>query len=312
MEYLDKKLAGRPAIHAGDPAYQDQDRRFAYLWIEVPGNEESAVLADSFERRADEAGIDLALNIPYQFDPGRLQEQADTIIARLKDEGVTTVVFYGDPVAPSYFTQAATSQEYRPEWIVTGSNLTDTTVFARTYDQDQWAHAFGISAVPARADFDLVAANRLYKWYTGEEPPAEDTNQLLFLQPVLFFAGVHYAGPDLTPETFQRGLFAQEPADSRILAPAISFGDHGIWPYTDFTGLDDVTEVWWDPDERGPSEIDRVDDGMYMFVDGGRRFLPGEFTDEESRAFDPEGAVAVYAETPPGDEVPDYPSPAGP
>jgi hypothetical protein len=57
-------------------------------------------------------------------------------------------VFLGDPIMPIYLTKAATDQNYFPEWIITGTVLTDTTVFGRLYDQKQWAHAFGISSLP--------------------------------------------------------------------------------------------------------------------------------------------------------------------
>ena len=53
----------------------------------------------------------------------------------------------GDPVAPRDFTNAATDQEYFPEWFLSASTLSDISAFARTYNQDQWQHAFGISPV---------------------------------------------------------------------------------------------------------------------------------------------------------------------
>ena len=72
-----------------------------------------------------------------------------------------------------------------------------------------------------------------------------------------------------------------------------------------------MAEVWWDPEATGPSEIRREGQGMYQFVDGGKRYRPGEWTEEESKAFDPEGAVALYDEPPEDERPPDYPSPAG-
>lgn len=58
-----------------------------------------------------------------------------------------------------------------------------------------------------------------------------------------------------------------------------------------------------------PDEIDRDGQGLYQFVDGGKCYLPGDWA-EETRAFETEGAVAVYDEVPPGEAPPDYPSPA--
>ena len=56
---------------------------------------------------------------------------------------MTTVVYTGDPLAPATLTKVATQQGYFPEWVITGTALIDTDVLARTYDQQQWAHAFG-------------------------------------------------------------------------------------------------------------------------------------------------------------------------
>jgi hypothetical protein len=49
---------------------------------------------------------------------------------------------------------------------------------------------------------------------------------------------------------------------------------------------------------------------MWQYVDGGTRYLPGEWP-SEPKLFDPNGAVAFYTTPPPGEEPPSYPSPAG-
>ncbi|CAN5714305.1 hypothetical protein BH24ACT3_BH24ACT3_17560 [soil metagenome] len=308
VEYLENRVAGRPAVHAGDEAFHDQERVLGVINLEL--TDESVTLAERFEDQLAEAGVDLGLRIPYTFDPGRLQEQADGIIARMKEAGVTNVVMLnGDPITPANLTRAATAQDFFPEWIV-GGTLVDTTVFARTYDQEQWAHAFGPSGLFARIDPTQQFSWFLYRWFTGEDPPAENINALLFPQPALFFSGIQAAGPDLSPETFRDGLFALEPTPNVVTNPSISFGDKGIWPYTDYAGIDDHTEIWWDPDATGPDEIRQDGQGLYQYVEGGRRYLPGEWTDEESKVCDPEGAVAVYDEPPEDERPPDYPSPA--
>ena len=94
------------------------------------------------------------------------------LIAKLKAAGVTSVIFSGDPVAPGPLTTAATNQDYFPEWIISGAALTDTAIFARTYDQRQWAHAFGVSFGAARTDPRVSGAIYLYDWFFGKNPPA--------------------------------------------------------------------------------------------------------------------------------------------
>ena len=162
------------------------------------------------------------------LDPARLQEQGTSAIAKFKAAGVTSIVFSGDPVAPSTFTQEATAQDYFPEWVLGPQALVDTNAFARTYDQQQWAHAFGVSPLAARIKAEQTPSFQLYNWFNGEQPPAIDTNPVLFPQPSLFFAGVQAAGPNLTVESFRDGLFARStpgagdhPGDHHLRRPGL-------------------------------------------------------------------------------------------
>jgi hypothetical protein len=49
---------------------------------------------------------------------------------------------------------------------------------------------------------------------------------------------------------------------------------------------------------------------MYQYVDGGKRYLPGEWPTGPSKAFQKDGAVSMYMDPPPSEVHPDYPSPA--
>lgn len=309
VEYLSKQVANRPAAFAGDPAMQAQQRKLGLLYIE--SNEESTSNAEALKAELADAGVTLDPLIPYTLEPQRLAEQATSVIAQLKAAGVTSVIFQGDPIAPATFTPEATAQGYFPEWILGNVALADTTTFARTYDQQQWAHAFGISQLTARTPTEVSGAYQLYQWFNGEPPPAVDTVGVLFPQPALFYAAVQAAGPELTPETFRDGLFAIDPTPSVLTNVSISFGDHGIWPTTDYSGIDDVTETWYDPAAVGPDEIRKVASGMWQYTDGGKRYKPGEWPERDTRAFDRAGAVALYDEVPESEAAPDYPPPGG-
>ena len=64
----------------------------------------------------------------------------------------------------------------------------------------------------------------------------------------------------LTPEEFNRSIFGGEPTRDALTAPSISYGQKGIWPgefEPDYHGVDDVAEIWWDPEAEGPDEIDK-------------------------------------------------------
>ena len=70
-----------------------------------------------------------------------------------------------------------------------------------------------------------------------------------------------------------------------------------------------MTELWWDPTATGPDELGNEGSGMYQYVDGGVRHLPGEWPAGAPEVFDPDGAVAIYEELPPGDVIGSYPPP---
>ncbi|HMK13302.1 MAG TPA: hypothetical protein VK461_17060 [Acidimicrobiales bacterium] len=310
-EYVTKKLGGKPAQFAGDTAFQSKPRVFGQIFIDTPGSPAEQDAADLKKQLAD-GGVDLSQQIPYTLDPATLQEQASGVIQKLKAAGVTTVILTADPIAPKIFTEEATKQNYFPEWIYGGSVLVDTNAFGRTYDQQQWQHAFGISSLTARVSPDIVKQYDLHSWYFGGLAPADDTYGVLYPQPALFFAGLQAAGPNLTAQTFQEGLFAGAPAAQEPLTEAtITYGDHGLWPEKpDYYGIDDFTEIWWDPNATGQDEIRKEGKGMMQFVDGGKRYFLGKWT-SDLKVFDPAGAVVIYDKLPAQETPPSYPPPPG-
>lgn len=311
IEYLGKRIINRPAQYAGDPALKTQTRKLGLLYIDVDAS--SAALVDTFKKGLKDYNAELAEVVPYVLDPVRLQEQATSAIARLKGAGVTTVLFSGDPVAPATFTTEATAQNYFPEWLITNVALVDTTAFARTYDQKQWAHAFGVTQLTARIDPNLTAPVLLYEWFHGTKPPAYISSGVIAPFPTVFFGGVQAAGPNLTPESFRDALFSGNFLGQLQQGPVLdvyySFGEHGLWSTPDYSGTDDLAEIWWDPEATGVDEVDKAGKGMYRYVDGGKRYLPGQWPEGEPKLFDPAGAVTIYDTRPPTDAIPDYPPP---
>jgi hypothetical protein len=138
---------------------------------------------------------------------------------------------------------------------------------------------------------------------------------MLWRGPFLFFRALQAAGPNLTPETFQNGLFSLDDGELEITNPHDGYGAVPDWEEIgitrDYNGTDDMTEIWWDPTVQGPDEIDNDGTGMIRYVLGGKRYLPDEWAGTEDHLFDPAGTTTIYDEAPPGEEAPDYPSPAG-
>lgn len=307
VEFIGKQLAGKPASHAGE-ALKAETRKFAVVY-EASGGAESQRLADLMEARMTEAGAAPDLMLAYTLDPGTIQQQASQIVAKMKAAGITTVVMSTDPVAPGDFTREATTQEYEPEWLVAAATLTDTNAFGRGYDQAQWTHAFGVTSLAVRVNPDVVGSKILYKWFTGQDAPAPLGAPVFMPGFSLLFSALQGTGPTLTPQTL--GDFIKTiKTTPAMTASYLTYGDQGIWDATDYNGVDDATVFWWDATATGPDENGREGTGLMKFVDGGKRYLPGEWPTED-KLFVQDGAVAIYDTAPASETPPSYPSPAG-
>ena len=82
-----------------------------------------------------------------------------------------------------------------------------------------------------------------------------------------------------------------------------------MWSTPDYSGTDDLAEIWWDSEATGKDEVDKDGKGMYRYVDGGKRYLPGQWPEGEPKLFDPAGAVTIYDARPLTDAIPDCPPP---
>ena len=307
-EFVGKELAGRKAQYAGDRALAKQARRFGIVrYDDEPGTFDRSFAR--FTQLLHEQRVKIATEVPYQLDLAAAQEGARATIAALREARVTSVIIAGDPVFPVFLTKEATAQGYFPEWVVMGYAYTDTAVFGREYDQRQWSHAFGVTLLPTRQADDIDELAQIVVWQTGR-PPEASTFRILVQAQLLFFTGVHLAGPDLTAETFRAGLFrfpAARPTSTPFLH--LSWGHHRIWPGVDVTGGDDASVIFWDPDARGPDEVGNVGRGLWRYALEGRRYLPGGWPDGDVGLYDRATSVTILEELPPGARPPDYPPP---
>ena len=312
-ELVGNVLAGKPAKFAGDESMQGEKRVFGTVRPE-------GATAPDFQPAIDELaqhGAKLAQDVTYErpldtAELGTLAEQnAATWIARLKDGGVTSVLVLSEYQVIAPLTRAATAAEYFPEWILMGAGLVDVGALGRTMDQEQWAHAFGVSGlwVPV-ADITAGPSDVAFQWYWG--PNAGAYSQAVFADFELLYAGIHMAGPKLTPANFKAGIFSRPPtggaAEGRVTEAGRFYGKKAKLPYNEYMTGGDVAIVWWDPDTVGPSTAVTLPDakGVYQFVNDAKRYRSGQLPSTAPAFFDGSRSTYVLPTTPPEEVQPDY------
>jgi hypothetical protein len=300
-------LAGKKAQYAGD-ALKDKERKFGVVHYDTADGQQKSAFA-TLKKALNDKGVKIAADVPFLLDLARAQENARTTIAKLKDAGVTSVVFTGDPLTPSSLTKEATAQNYFPEWIIGSNVLVDIALFGRTYDQEQWQHAFGLALTPDRTNQDAQESYNLYKWFKGSPPP-NNTYGVIIPDATLLFIGLQLAGPDLTADSFEAGLFRSPILGGTPLSPTSSRGEHGLWPGVDYGGTDDTGLIWWDPEAEGEDEIGQTGQGLYQYASEGKRYTLNKMPTQDPGLFDADTSITIFETIPPEYAPPDYPSPA--
>ena len=310
-EYIAKRLAGKPARYAGDelnPAqgYRNRTRKFGLIYLEG----ERGRVEPERRRNAQIMLKELArygVNIPtssqvgYIYDPGRNQADVTALIAKMKNEGVTTIIPIWDPLYPILITKEATNQLYFPEWFMTGTGLSDTTTAGRLYDQSQWRHAFGIS--PLWVTWQTVAKStgaREYHHGAPGTPPGDEGVLINIYRSRIqtLFRGIHMAGPNLTHDTWVQGTLAYPKTGGKPGAPLVYLTRQNP------TEIKDFVEVFYAANASGPDERGTNGNGMVMKVAGGKRYDLGQWPQSDPNVFNLDGAIAVSDDPPGGGDPP--------
>ena len=252
--------------------------------------------------------------IPYVLDPATIQATASQVISeaeggRRHDGRASAATPWRHATSPRRRRRRSTSRS--------GSSrrrrCPTSTAFARTYDQQQWAARLRRHALAARVNpADASGYRFLYQWFNGVEPPAADTIGV-FQQPnpALFFAIVQAVGPNLTHETWRDALFAGEGTQAAISQPYLTLRRQGLLARARLPGHRRRHDHLVGPDGHRPGR-DPQGGHRHVPVRRRRQALPARRSGRrEEKLFDPEGAVTLYETPPPGEDPPDYPSPAG-
>ena len=292
--FVARSLSGKKAQWAGDKSLASKTRSFGLVYPTTTGFDlagfESLVKQNGGSPMVQKLG----------FDPtnvAQVGDQAPTLITKLKSSGVTSVILFADNALLTPLTKAATDQEYSPEWIFTGYGYQDFDGFARTFDQDQMKHTFGLSVLSPYVA-DAPAYLDLFTWYWGKTQGNtwSITNGLFNA----VYTYIQYAGPTLTVQNVKKGLFsvpATGGAATGTIAGQTGYGKTVGLPFDEYAlfGTDRAL-AWWNGDITASTQaVNIVGKGAFMYMDGGKRLGYADFSKSEPKFFAPAGAVAEAA-----------------
>lgn len=262
-EWYCKELANRNAVYAGEASLRGKPRSAEILTEDTPEHLSVAEHLAAIINACDHGGG--ATVKAYSPDTGEAVVQSTTLASQAKQNGITTLLYFTDPVFPVYLTPQLTSQNYFPENVVVGSSYLDFDALAQLYDKQQWKNAFGLGDLPQMnpiADYDSGA---VYRSTHGTQGPYISAANIQGYFTILG-SGLQQAGPDLTAINFERGVLTLPPVGGSPNHALIQFGQN------DFTGVSDARLIFWDPTRRSPVN---GKSGTYVSLDGGKRYTLG-------------------------------------
>ena len=301
-EFVGKQVAGKKAEYAGDAAMHNQTRTLGLVYSDAI---EPSYFTDTLAKYHVKVGPDVTFSYSggtsQTGDTAVAQTQAPVAIAKMKAGGVTTVLLLADPAMVTALTSQATAQDYHPEWVYLGSGNIDFPLLARTYDQSQWAHAFGLSNVWPGSPVATTTTPTAVQWYWGNQGtfginPANSISWLM--------SGIMYAGPKLTPQTLKQGWFSiPAGGGSAAVNPALrnqgvrfGYGHTNNLPYEEYMrGNKDFAATYWDPATVGPPTLSFPGgQGANMYLNNAERYYAGTWPTKPLTFFDKSKAISQF------------------
>ena len=229
------------------------------LGIIYPDSAEYTRCAEHAIAAFEEAGIETHVQ-NYTLNLGQTAAVAPSILAQLRDNDITSVACACDPLMQRDLANLAEQQGYEPEWLIQGVGYIDLDLVGQLMafgSGDQWTRAFGGSPTGAQPPWTTSEGYLAYRSVRADEP--SKVVDVIYGQLYRLAIGIQMAGPDLTPENFQTGMY-NYPGGT---------GDLGAWDFApgNHTGVIDARMVMWRPDLRSPFNGE-----MGTYIDTGQRF----------------------------------------
>ena len=227
--WLCARVVGRKAVNS--PQYKDTTRKFALVYPNFQQVRAIATELKGFIKQYCGKNV-FATEFEYDTDPSRATDEGTTMAVNFKLNGITSVVYLLDLVAPIFHLISMEGQDYKPEFVFTGTNYMDSSTVQRTYEQPMVDKAsFGITNFGVPGGFGYEAGDPFYAWHDLHKKspnsgkacdPSSDAGMnhdeayckapgaliTLLYSTLPLLGGVLFAGPDLTPTHVSDGLQA--------------------------------------------------------------------------------------------------------
>jgi hypothetical protein len=304
-EAIGKQLVGKKAEWSDSPELQSETRVFGLVY-------QQSIPIDRFEQVLGEYDGEVAVTSQYEGaasagltggDATLSAQQAPVLVQKMKNAGVTTVVLAADIQMIVALMTEATKQNWFPEWFVPGSGYVDFAGFLKQYPADQVDQMFGLGLLsvyltptndPQTATLGMAGSAQDWFWgrnqgSTGAGVPVPLTGWLMI--------GLHMAGPNLTPKTFERGLFAVPAsggsASDSPLTWQTAYGDQAGLPYPARSYATIDFAPFWLSTEEGQTLVG-VQSPSLRYPTEGQRFAAGKWPTKKIPFFDVDASITHF------------------
>lgn len=266
-------LNGRNAEHAG-PQHVASKRKFGLItnkFSDAPSPDlaaaNAALAACGIEPERAEITYERE-SASGQGASAQTAQEVTSATVRMKDAGVTSLIVLTHSLTTRQIYAALDAQGYQPEIMLSTNFYNDEDLGIAQQPKAQAAHTFGISTWNK---FVRVADEPWYAALKEIDPDYEfccppfgyfgarfDYHAMLVMA-----AGIQMAGPNLTPESFARGLqtaaWPNPPTEKHPGKVTVREGTHSY--------IEDAAVIWYDPSNT--SEYSGA--GAFCYVDNGAR-----------------------------------------
>jgi hypothetical protein len=192
----------------------------------------------------------------------------------MQQHGVTTVACLCAPGQLGNLMKSATNQAFFPEWLVTNEQfLTQDVSSEASYPNEHQGHIIGIDfnneVLDPQNEFWYRAVREVDPSFAYQQTSQDQYGYYRYEELLLLADGIQQAGPRLTAESFQQGLYATRFGnDGHGAAPyyqaAVSFGPgkHSFY--------DDAAAVWYSAGAQSYT-TNQGNTGSYCYSRGGQR-----------------------------------------